>query len=114
MNNLREALKKAHAMGNEQLMELYENLQAGEKLTVVASRDNDGKAQLGFLLDFPVAIEALTRVMEYGATKYERDNWKRAGKPDAEYLDEWDRALEDLEMLEDFDALTPAASEGRS
>ena len=33
---------------------------------------------------------------------------------DAEYLDEWDRALEDLDMLEEFDAFGSDALEGRS
>jgi len=51
-----------------------------------AARMNTGKAELDFLLDFDVASEALCRVMELGAAKYERDNWKLGGKPDSEYL----------------------------
>jgi len=33
---------------------------------------------------------------------------------DSDYVDEWDRALEDLEMLTEFDALTPAIIEDKS
>lgn len=51
-----------------------------------AARDNAGKAPMDFILDFPIAMEALARVMEVGAVKYERDNWKKGGKPDAEYF----------------------------
>lgn len=52
-----------------------------------ATRDNSGKPQMGFVLDFPIAMEALCRVKELGAVKYERDNWKLGGKPDSEYYD---------------------------
>lgn len=52
-----------------------------------AARDNNGKPQLGYLLDYPIANEAFARVMEIGAVKYEKDNWKIGGKPDEEYLD---------------------------
>lgn len=55
--------------------------------TPPAARDNSGKPQMGFVLDFPIAMEALCRVKELGAVKYERDNWKKGGKPDAEYYD---------------------------
>lgn len=51
-----------------------------------ALRMNEGKPELDFLLDFPLAMEALARVMELGAVKYARDNWKLGGKPDSEYL----------------------------
>jgi hypothetical protein len=47
---------------------------------------NTGKAQLDFILDFPIAMEAFCRVKELGMAKYDRDNWKLGGKPDAEYL----------------------------
>ncbi len=52
-----------------------------------ALRDNTGKPQLSFLLDFPKAFRALTEVFQQGAIKYARDNWKLGGKPDTEYLD---------------------------
>jgi len=51
-----------------------------------ALRFNAGKPDLSFLLGFSHANEALARVFEQGAIKYERDNWKKGGKPDAEYL----------------------------
>lgn len=51
-----------------------------------AARMNQGKPELDCLLDFPRAMEAFCRVMEVGAAKYDRDNWKLGGKPDSEYL----------------------------
>jgi len=39
-------------------------------------RKNEDKPKLSYMLDFPAAIEAWTRVMEAGAEKYERNNWK--------------------------------------
>ena len=56
-------------------------------LPTVSARDNAGKPQLSFLLDFPIAAEAFCRVKELGAIKYARDNWKAGGKPDEEYYD---------------------------
>lgn len=52
-----------------------------------AARMNEGKAMLGFLMQFPTAVEAFARVKEVGAIKYERDNWKKGNKPDWEYID---------------------------
>lgn len=37
-----------------------------------------------------------------------------AGYTDADYVDEWDRALDDLDMLTEFEALAPEAVEGKS
>lgn len=51
-----------------------------------AARMNTGKPEMDFVLDFPIAVEAICRVMELGAVKYARDNWKLGGKPDSEYL----------------------------
>ena len=55
--------------------------------TPKAKRDNKGKPELGYMFDFPKAMTALAAVCTYGAEKYDRDNWKKGGKPDAEYLD---------------------------
>ena len=52
-----------------------------------AQRHNKGKPELSYWLQFPRSAEALSRVMEYGATKYERGNWALGGKPDEEYVD---------------------------
>lgn len=52
-----------------------------------ASRMNEGKPLLSFILDFPKAVLGFCRVKEIGAIKYDFDNWKQGGKPDREYLD---------------------------
>lgn len=41
-----------------------------------ALRYNEGKPQLSFILDAPLAMEGLSKRFELGAAKYERDNWK--------------------------------------
>jgi len=51
-----------------------------------ALRHNEGKREMAYVLDFPKAMDELCKVMEYGAAKYEKDNWKKGGKPDDEYL----------------------------
>lgn len=56
-------------------------------MTEKASRYNEGKPQLSYLLDFDRALDALVKVCEQGAIKYEELNWKKGGKPDREYID---------------------------
>lgn len=43
----------------------------------MAARFNANKPQLSYILDFPHGNEQLARVMEFGAKKYARDNWKK-------------------------------------
>ena len=50
-----------------------------------AARDNSSKPKLGyFLRSFPLSLEAVARVKEFGANKYNEGNWKLGGKPDDE------------------------------
>jgi hypothetical protein len=59
---------------------------AKKKKVEEALRYNEGKPQFAYLLHYPHAMEALTRVLEQGAIKYEPLNWKLGNKPDEEYL----------------------------
>lgn len=40
-------------------------------------RKNDNKPQLARLLAAPKALEEMARVLEFGATKYPSDNWRK-------------------------------------
>lgn len=40
-------------------------------------RFNSGKPPLSFIMSFGPALEGIAYVMEYGAMKYERNNWKK-------------------------------------
>lgn len=62
---------------------------------MTAKRYNEGKPKLGyFARSFHWALEAIARVKEFGANKYEEGNWKAGGKPDIEYLDSAARHLD--------------------
>ena len=52
-----------------------------------ALRFNQGKPMMGYILHYPSVMEIISRIMEYGALKYNEMNWKKGGKPDKEYLD---------------------------
>lgn len=54
-------------------------------MTEVSARNNAGKVELDYILEFPTPVEAFCRVKEHGAAKYERGNWRKGGKPDHEY-----------------------------
>jgi len=68
-----------------------------------ALRYNDGKPPVAYIFQFPKAIEAVCRVMEFGACKYDDGNWKKGGKPDAEYLNSLTRHLLDWCQGDKFD-----------
>lgn len=67
-----------------------------------ADRFNEGKPQLSFILDAPLAMEGLSRRFELGAKKYSRDNWK-LGLPDVEVIDSLLRHLVAYHNGEIFD-----------
>lgn len=52
----------------------------------LGARFNSGKRQLSFILEMPNAIASVAEVLEYGATKYDRNNYKR-GLIESELLD---------------------------
>ena len=42
-----------------------------------AGRYNQGKPKLSLLFDAPHSVVGITRVLEFGAEKYDRRNWKK-------------------------------------
>ena len=72
-------------------------------MTQEALRFNTNKARLSYILQFPHVLEAIARIMEFGATKYEDGNWKKGGKPDAEYLNSGMRHLTEWVNHKKFD-----------
>lgn len=60
-----------------------------------AARYNEGKPKLSyFMRSFRKMNEAIARIKEFGAAKYEEDNWRLGNKPDVEYLDSLFRHLD--------------------
>lgn len=60
-----------------------------------AKRYNEGKPMLSyFMRAFPKMVEAVARIKEFGAAKYEENNWRLGNKPDKEYLDSLFRHLD--------------------
>jgi hypothetical protein len=68
-----------------------------------ALRFNEGKPKLSYFLEFSSPMEAIARIMEFGACKYEDGNWRQGGKPDSEYLDSMMRHLDKWKRGETFD-----------
>lgn len=58
-----------------------------EKSPAKAKRYNRGKPELSYLLEFPVAMSGLARVMAKGALKYGKTNWQIGGMEEDEYID---------------------------
>jgi len=79
---------KSHAGGDraklETPMDTVSNRDGAEGC---AERFNQGKPELSYMMDFPNAMRGMARVMEYGAKKYDRNNWKKGGLTAESYMD---------------------------
>jgi hypothetical protein len=68
-----------------------------------ADRDNGGKVELSYMLDFPHALVGACSVLEYGAGKYQKHNWKK-GLPSDQIIDSMLRHLLEFKNGEQFDS----------
>ena len=68
-----------------------------------AIRHNEGKVKLSYAIEFMDAMEQLSRKMEAGAEKYERNNWRK-GLPITELADSLLRHLTDFMDGKNVDA----------
>lgn len=72
-----------------------------------ALRFNNDKPMMSyFMRSFPRMAEAVARVKEMGAIKYNDGNWRLGNKPDKEYLDSLFRHLNYINIGEDYDSDT--------
>ena len=71
-------------------------------MTDQAMRFNKDKPQLSFMLDFPHAMAGVVRVLEFGAEKYERNNWQK-GLPYLEVIDSMLRHLQEFRNSVELD-----------
>lgn len=68
-----------------------------------ALRYNEGKIELSYILDAMPALKDMVRVMEFGAKKYERNNWTK-GFPKEKLLDSMLRHIDAFYSGEDVDS----------
>lgn len=71
-------------------------------MTDQAQRNNAGKPQLSYLIEAPYAAADLARVLEFGAEKYARGNWRK-GRPPLDTVDSLLRHLTAYVNGEDHD-----------
>ncbi|QHZ59813.1 dATP / dGTP pyrophosphohydrolase [Alteromonas phage vB_AmeM_PT11-V22] len=71
-------------------------------MTEQAMRFNDNKPELSYILDVMPALKDMVAVMEFGANKYERNNWQR-GFPKDKLLDSMLRHIDAFYSGEDVD-----------
>lgn len=67
-----------------------------------AMRFNSGKLELSYILDAMPALKNMVDVMEFGANKYERNNWTK-GFPKEKLLDSMLRHIDAFYQGEDID-----------
>lgn len=65
-------------------------------------RYNEGKPELSYVLDVMPALKDMVEVMEFGANKYERNNWQK-GFPKEKLLDSLLRHIDAFYSGEDID-----------
>lgn len=70
--------------------------------TEQALRYNTGKPELSYVLDVMPALKDMVAVMEFGASKYERNNWQK-GFPKEKLLDSLLRHVDAFYSGEDVD-----------
>lgn len=78
-----------------------------------ATRDNAGKPPLSYLFDFPNSVEQFARVCEFGAKKYDRDNWRK-GREFRDTIDSALRHIKDFQNGKNLDDETGLANLGHA